>query len=121
MPRLLEPLTDEEKEAANRMIQAFSTFNAFVFELPERKLFFNVIHKVGLEPLITIKELRRRKVIIYVVLLNERPCINECQYRCRGKKGDEQRKCIHECVEKCMGERKEYLINALRESSKKNS
>jgi len=121
MPRLLEPLTNEEKEAADRMIQAFSIFNAFVFELPERKLFFNVIRKVGLEPLITIRELRRRKVIIYVVLLNERPCTNECQYKCRGKNDEEQRKCIHECMEKCVEERKEYLINTLREASKKNS
>ncbi len=113
MPRLVEPLSSEEKEAAQRIIKAFNVYGAFVFEAREKNLFFNVIRKAGLEPLINIRELRRRRVQIYVVLLNERPCVNECNYRCRSVSEDERDMCVNECVRECLANRRKYLIEAL--------
>ncbi len=113
LPRLLEPLSPEEKQAAQRMIKAFNVYNAFAFERTEKTTFFNVIRKSGLEPLINIRELRRRHTQIYVVLLNERPCINECNYRCRNTSEDDKNECTRQCLEQCLSNRKKYLIEAL--------
>ena len=120
MPRLLEPLNEEEKEAAKRMIQAFNAYEAFVFEIGERKLFYNVIRKAGLEPLIIVREASRRKPLIYVILLNDRPCRNECNYQCRAVEEGEKKKCIEDCMSVCMENRKKYLIEAL-DNAIKNS
>ncbi len=113
MPRTNVKLTHDEIEGVKRLIQGFRVFRAFVFDISERHLFPRIIRKIGLEPLVTIREASPRRPRVYAILLDDRPCLTECRYNCREHEGLERSQCMRKCIKECLDKRLEYLIDVL--------
>ncbi len=114
MPRADVKLSPDEVEGIKRLITSFQIFKAFVFDINERHLFPRIIRKIGLEPLVTVREASRKRPRIYVILLDDRPCLNECRYNCRKYNGLERSECLKKCINECLNKRLQYLIDILR-------
>ncbi len=114
MPRTDVKLTPDEIEGVKRLITGFQVFKAFVFDINERHLFPKIIRKIGLEPLVTVREASRKRPRAYVILLDDRPCLNECRYNCREYSGLERGECLKKCINVCLNKRLQYLIDILK-------
>lgn len=121
MPRTNVKLTPDEIEGVKRLITGFQVFKAFVFDISERHLFPRIIRKIGLEPLVTVREASRRRPRVYVILLDDRPCMNECRYNCREYEGLERGECMRKCIRDCLDKRLQYLIDTLNKTLEYNS
>lgn len=113
LPRTDVKLLPGEVEGVKRLITSFQIFKAFVFDISERHLFPKIIRKIGLEPLVTVREASRKRPHVYVILLDDRPCLNECRYSCREYNELERNTCLNNCINKCLDKRLQYLIDVL--------
>lgn len=114
MPRTDVKLAPDEIEGVKRLITGFQVFKAFVFDVNERHLFPRIIRKIGLEPLVTVREASRKRPRVYAILLDDRPCLNECRYNCREYNGLERNECLRKCISECLNKRLQYLIDTLK-------
>jgi len=114
LPRTDVKLAPDEIEGVKRLITGFQVFKAFVFDVNERHLFPRIIRKIGLEPLVTVREASRKRPRVYAILLDDRPCLNECRYNCREYNGLERNECLRKCISECLNKRLQYLIDTLK-------
>ncbi len=121
MPRTDVKLSHDEIEGVKRLITGFQVFRAFVFDINERHLFPRIIRKIGLEPLVTVREASRRRPRVYVILLDDRPCMSECRYNCREYDGLERSECLKKCINDCLDKRLQYLVDTLKKVLEHNN
>jgi len=121
LPRTDVKLSHDEIEGVKRLITGFQVFRAFVFDINERHLFPRIIRKIGLEPLVTVREASRRRPRVYVILLDDRPCMSECRYNCREYDGLERSECLKKCINDCLDKRLQYLVDTLKKVLEHNN